>query len=311
MATEAGDTVYNPNSLIIRGPAADPSIPEGFIKVNDQLQRSQAAPQPLPWWIAQADEEAQRRRDRDELQAQINAQQQATSVQAARGIERAMQLEGTLGFDADRKRGVPIQEALMKWAPKMYFKNPATVAGIARSFAQSQPFTPTETTVGGQRLIQVSPRQFRFPPQQQPAVDVNAPIPAVEVRSPSGEVLGHAVRGSSGAIHPISKTKDNQQLSPSQKLQVLRTQLTELNKQMDNAIGDPESMKSIKAQHDIVMEAISELSPSKSKAAAAPAKQSAPDKSEARKEAESLIKSRPRIADQVRARFKQTYGEDL
>jgi len=309
MATEAGDTVYNPNSLIIRGPGADSSIPEGFIKVNDQLQRSQAAPQPLPWWIAQADEEAQRRRERDELQAQINAQQQATSVQAARGIERAMQLEGVLGFDADRKRGIPVQEALMKWAPKMYFKNPATVAGIARSYAQSQPFTPTETTVGGQRLIQVSPRQFKFPPAQA-AID-SGPIKAEQITGTEGAPR-FAIRGKSGAVHVLPQERATQTtLSPSQKLQVLRTQLTELNKQMDNAIGDPESMKSIKAQHDIVMEAISELSPSKSKPAPTVAKSATPDKSEARKEAQDLIKSRPRIADQVRARFKQTYGEDL
>jgi len=237
MATEPGDTVYNPQSLRIIGRGADPSIPEGFIMVNNQLQRSQASPQPLPWWIAQADEEAQRRRERDELQRQINAQQQATSVQAARGIERAMQLEGTLGFDADRKRGVPIQEALMKWAPKMYFKNPATVAGIARSYAQSQPFTPTETTVGGQRLIQVSPRQFKFPPQSVSTNELpGAPIIASEVRDSSGRILGHAARSRSGGIHTLNPPKDTTQLSPSQKLQVLRTQLTELNKQMDNAI---------------------------------------------------------------------------
>src|SRR6185436_7446502 len=311
MASEPGDTVYNPNSLRIVGRGADSSIPEGFIRVNDQLQRSQAAPQPLPWWIAQADEEAEARRIRDEAQRQANIEEQDPTGQAARGIERAMQLEGALGFDADRKRGVPIQEALMKWAPKMYFRNPAAVARISRDFTQSQPFTPTETEVGGQRLIQVSPRQFRFPPQQQPAVDVNAPIPAVEVRSPSGEVLGHAVRGSSGAIHPMSKTKDNQQLSPSQKLQVMRAQLTQLNDQLKYALGNPELKKSLTEKRDAVMESISELSPSKSKADSAPAKQSAPDKSEARKEAEALIKSRPRIADQVRARFKQTYGEDL
>jgi len=277
MATEAGDTVYNPNSLIIRGPGADSSIPEGFIRVNDQLQRSQAAPQPLPWWIAQADEEAQARRERDKLQAQINAQQD-TSVQAARGIERAMQLEGVLGFDADRKRGIPVQEALMKWAPKMYFKNPSAVARISRDFSrpQPQPFTPTEATVGGQRLIQVSPNRFQITPPERP------------VREPV--------------------------LTPTGKLQVLRTQLSEINRQMEAAEGDEEATKALRAQHGTVMDAISELSPIKKTAAPAAspiAKPAVPDKALAREEAKATIKSRPRIAEDVRKLFKQTYGEDL
>lgn len=310
MAIEAGDTVYNPQSLRIRG--SGPDIPEGFIKVNDQLQRSQAAPQPVPWWITQADQEAQRRKDQEELQAQINQQQEGdTSAQAARGIERAMQLEGVLGFDADRKRGVPVQEALMKWAPKMYFRNPSAVARISRDYSQSQPFAPTETQVGGQRLIQVSPRRFQVaPPAPAPGQEPGSPVQASEVRGPNGEVLQYAARGKGGAIHLLSKQRDNLQLSPSQKLQVMRTQLVELNKQIDSAIGDPEATKALKAQHDIVMEAISELAPSKSKAAA-PAAKTGPDKPEARKEAQDLIKSRPKIADQVRARFEQTFGEDL
>lgn len=268
--TEFQETQYNPNSLIIRGRGADSSIPEGFIRVNDQLQRSQAAPQPLPWWIQQADEVAEQRRQEADLQQRI---QQDTSAQAGRGIERAIQLEGVLGFDADRKRGIPVQEALMKWGPKMYFRNPSAVARMARDFArpQPQPFVPTEAEVGGQRLIQMSPNRFQM------------------VRPP--------------------KPPASQEPSTSQKLQIYKAQLDSLNDPIKANAGDEEALKPIMAQRDALVEAIAGLSPIQKKAT--PAKPSAPDKAEARKEAQDLIKSRPRIADQVRARFKETYGEDL
>lgn len=274
MATETGfeETQYNPNSLIIRGRGADPSIPEGFIRVNDQLQRSQAAPQPLPSWIVEADAVAEQRRQEAELQQRM---QQETSAQAGRGIERAMQLEGVLGFDADRKRGIPVQEALMKWGPKMYFRNPSAVARMVRDANRPQPqppFIPTEAEVGGQRLIQMSPNRFQM------------------VRPP--------------------KPPPSQELSSSQKLQVYKAQLSALDQPMKDALGDEDALKPIVAQRDALVEAIAQLSPIQ-KQAAKPAAKSAPDKTLAREEAKATIKARPRIAEDVRKLFKQTYGEDL
>lgn len=144
-----------------------PSVPAGMIEVNGQLERSHAAPQPVPWWITAADQFKEEQRQRDFLQSLLA---QTPKGQTNQAIERAMQLEGVLAFDADRKSGVPVQEALMRHAPKMYFKSPASVSrlevGLARNRPAAQPFVPSVTDVGGQQLFQISPQRYSFGPRK-------------------------------------------------------------------------------------------------------------------------------------------------
>lgn len=162
----ASDREYysgNPGLFIQGGP----SVPAGTIRVNGQLERSQAAPQPIPWWITAADDFREQRRQEDFLRSALANQ---TSTDGTAAIDRAMQLEGILGFDSDRRAGVPVQEALMRHAPKMYFKSPASVSrletGLARARPVTQPFVPTVTDVGGQQLFQISPQRFSFGPRK-------------------------------------------------------------------------------------------------------------------------------------------------
>lgn len=86
--------------------------------------------------------------------------------QANKAIEAATRLEGMLGYDADRKAGIPVMEALTKWSPKMYFNHPAAVASLMRSSAagKAAPFVPSATTIDGQKMFQMSPNRFAFPP---------------------------------------------------------------------------------------------------------------------------------------------------
>jgi hypothetical protein len=82
---------------------------------------------------------------------------------AGPAITQALRLEGLLGFDADRKAGVPVAEAMAKWASKLYADHPSVAAALSKK--PPTPFSPTETQVGGQSLIQMSPNRFSFKPK--------------------------------------------------------------------------------------------------------------------------------------------------
>lgn len=115
---------------------------------------------------------------------------------ALKAAEGAIQLEGNLGYASDVKAGVPEMQALQKWAPKMYHRNPAVAAHLAQA-----PFQPTVKEVGGHQLIQTSPNRFQLAPQGQPA----GPIEAQSVMGPGGEALPGvtAIRGRGGSVHVI------------------------------------------------------------------------------------------------------------
>jgi len=305
----ATDTVYNPQSLRIVGRGADSSIPEGFIKVNDQLQRSQAAPQPIPYWITQADQEAEYRRQRDEAQRQANIEQEDPTGQAAKGIERARQIQGALELGAALKSGKPFMEAFMSAAPLLYYRNPERMSSVARLAMQSQPTTVTEQVLpSGQRVL-IGGKQFKFPPAQEVAPGTE--VQSVPIRTPEGEVVGQAVRSKGGVVKPLAEK--NKGLSHGTELAKYRTQLAEINKDIEAAVGDEATLAPLRETRKALLDTIRDIGvkPQTATPVTKSTKPTTPDKSEARKEAESLIKSRPRIADQVRARFKQTYGEDL
>lgn len=213
-----------------------PSVPEGQIMVNGVLERSQAAPQPVPWWITQADEFREERRREDFLRGLTANSPGAVGNQA---IERALQLEGILGFDADRKAGVPVQEALMRHAPKMYFKSPASVARLEvglrpRVTAAATPFTPTVTDVGGQQLFQISPNRYQM-----------APRPA--------------------ATKPIS-------LGPEGQLRALELQLRDIQKQEEQASfsRDKTALGTLRAERNRILSNIQKLSGGQQAQAEAP-----------------------------------------
>lgn len=136
------------------------------------LLPSEGAPLPEKWWLPSPPQGARSQPFsatpfiRDVFEKGIGGTKEA---QAA--ITQALQLEGILGFDADRKAGVPVAEAMAKWAPKMYAQHPNVAASFARK--PPAPFVPTEATVGGQKLIQVSPNRFAFP-QKAPAEGLKA-----------------------------------------------------------------------------------------------------------------------------------------
>lgn len=85
---------------------------------------------------------------------------------AMKASEAAIQLEGQLGYAADLKAGVPEMQALTRWAPKIWHRNPAVAAHLAN--ANKPAFQPEEITLpSGQRVTRMSPQRVAFSPKGQ------------------------------------------------------------------------------------------------------------------------------------------------
>lgn len=193
------------------------------------------APQPLPSWLIDYDRE--RKAFLDERRAQDEAWQMAQRMAANKEMEvaytKAMQLEGQLGFAADVKAGVPMPQALSKWAPKMYWNNPSQSERAMEAVmkANEPAFRPTETTVGGTRLIQTSPNRFQIPPIG-PSTDTG-PIEARPVMV-GGQQVGSAVPGQRGAVHVIPQPREPRGLTASERISAIRLEMEALDKEIDN-----------------------------------------------------------------------------
>lgn len=119
------------------------------------------------WWIPKPPKDNSIDYDeRNRREAVGEMLRNAPFKDAGKAIEMAMRLEGMLGFDADRKAGVPVMEALMKWSPKLHFSSPSAQVALMRQAGNmsGQPFIPSSTTVDGQKLFQMSPHRYAFPP---------------------------------------------------------------------------------------------------------------------------------------------------
>ncbi len=167
------DIGYDPGQGRIAAPpglgaptTSEPFLPNPVQPPSPVLPPSQGGPIPARWWEQQPPASAQQQPFsatpfiRDVFEKGIGGTKEA---QAA--ITQALQLEGILGFDADRKAGVPVAEAMAKWAPKMYATHPNVAIDALKH--QAPPFVPNMTNVGGTDLIQMSPNRFSFKPQPQ------------------------------------------------------------------------------------------------------------------------------------------------
>lgn len=86
---------------------------------------------------------------------------------AMKASEAAIQLEGQLGYAADLKAGVPDMQALTKWAPKIWHRNPAVAAHLMN--ASKPAFQPSKINVQGQEMYMMSPNRAAFAPKGQRA----------------------------------------------------------------------------------------------------------------------------------------------
>jgi hypothetical protein len=166
---DGADEGFNP-AAFAQSPATAAPVAAAAPAVNPNAGRAMfQTPPPDAYWIPKPAPSAAPARDfhreaLETLRPALNAipHNQLNAASVSKALEMATKLEGALGFDADRKAGVPIMEALQKWGHKMYPNNPAALHAFGK--APSMPFVPTETNVGGQKLIQMSPNRYAFPP---------------------------------------------------------------------------------------------------------------------------------------------------
>jgi hypothetical protein len=174
---DGADEGFNPGAFA--SPAAVAAAPQAApAPVNPNAGRAMFQTPPADaYWIPKPPPAPARDFHREALETlrpALNAipHDRLNAASVGKALEMATKLEGALGFDADRKAGVPIMEALQKWGHKMYPNNPAALHAFGK--APAMPFVPTETTVGGEKLIQMSPNRYAFPPSS-----ANSFVPSV------------------------------------------------------------------------------------------------------------------------------------
>lgn len=154
----------NPLQMGPRGSAitGNPSIPYGESRPSVPTAPGDA------WWIEKPSQVDNRidydaRNRKEDIKEILRA---ASFKDANKAIEQAMRMEGQFGFDADIKAGVPVMDALRKWGGKLSYNNPGALASMMGKIAASKeaPFIPSSKTVDGQKMFQMSPNRFAFPP---------------------------------------------------------------------------------------------------------------------------------------------------
>jgi hypothetical protein len=137
------------------------SVPQGQIMVNGRLEKSQASPQPLPWWIREADQFKEQRRQEDEA---LRLAQQFPTLEASAAMDKARQLQGRLELRALINSGMPLPQAYAQVADKLYgSRAPRAVADLVATAGkhQAKPFMPTTwTSPEGVKFTQTSPHQW-------------------------------------------------------------------------------------------------------------------------------------------------------
>lgn len=292
--TDAGEAGFAPQaapSPMVGGPVpTPPPAPPQDLNAGRAMFQN---PPPDAYWIPHdkpVDDGSGRRRQEaiQELFSKVPIEQ------ATKAIEAATRLEGMLGFDADRKAGVPMMEALSKWSPKLYFNHPSAIAQLQKqaNTTPHQPFAPTETMVGGQKLIQMSPNRFAFAPNQPGNLGETTQVGDQQYVRTGPRHLQ--------AIHPAKPS-----LETMEQIRDINRQTVSLQKQMEKLI-DPEEALALQKKIDTLRAEKMKLIKSTAKGSGQSAAMEAH-----RAEAEALIAKHPQIADKIRARFKEHYGIDL
>lgn len=216
------------------GPADIQALPAPVQPPSNIGQPSAGGPLPAQWWIPPAQNQQQQQPWSALPFAQAAFSQLPPHI-AGPAITQALRLEGLLGFDADRKAGVPVAEAMAKWASKLYADHPSVAASLSRQPAK--PFVPNEINVGGQSLIQMSPNRYSYKP--------NAP----------GENLKPAelMHGTVSELNQLSKAIDHAMESRDQPAaRALRQRYNEALNRLHDMTAPPQAKRPRPKKGDIV-----------------------------------------------------------
>lgn len=181
-------------------PDIQPFLPNPYQGEHAPLP-SEGGPIPEKWWLPQPPQGSQQPGFsatpyiKDILMSKF-----AGSKEAGVAIQRALQLEGRLGFDADVKAGLPPGEAMAKWGDKLYADNPSAVAHFAAmQSARQAPLGQIMDLGEGRQGVRVGPQHIQLlPPKPQ-----TGPIQGRSILDDQGNVIGIDAEG---ARHPHFNT---------------------------------------------------------------------------------------------------------
>lgn len=285
----------------------------------------QFTPQPMPSWMVQptpppsmsSDESMRRIEDISQEISRLPANQ------AMQAMQMAIQLEGMLGFEADRKAGIPMQDAMAKWAPKIYFRNPASMPGAIKAFAP--PPTPRAVNIPGIKTPAIMfGNQLRFPPAAESREMFTPPERGRTAYDERGKEIGTFVQRTPNAWTFVPSRLPEEQREELKSLNVQeKAAQTRLTKAQENlGFLDPSRKPTqYAALSNDVATATQELARIQASKRALFGRSDARtetepmvrnlDKQAARREALDLIKRYPSKAKAIQSRYRQVFEEDL
>lgn len=204
------------------GPADIQELPAPIQPPSEFVQPSQGAPLPEKWWLPSVPQQ----KPWSALPFAQAAFSQLPPNVAGPAITQALRLEGLLGFDADRKAGVPVAEAMSRWASKLYADHPSVAASLSHA-----PFTPKEVDVGGHKLIMTGPNRASFPPA--PPFDASKPVNAQPVMLNGMPIPGYSAVPTAHGLHMINQSQKN--MGPAQQEMILNRLINSEEQSLRNA----------------------------------------------------------------------------
>lgn len=225
---------------------------------------------PLPWWTIAYEQEKQKMAEEERMRQLV---QSVPFEQQSKAIERARRLQGSLGFAADIKAGVPVVQALARNASDLYYNAPAAHASAFRGILGQQVRTPYNL---GQTI-----------PFEGGKVVVTGP-------------------GSGTTIMDEREMKQSQTLSHIEK----RIELLQKERE-DTRRGSPERTTIQSEIDDLNRRANALLRQKSAVAPAVPQAATSSNKEESRQRAREYISKYPSKAEAIRKRFRETFNEDV
>lgn len=212
-----------------------PLSPNARMVIGQEIPQSQWLRQPLqtqvPWSVLEYDRRKKEMESQERMDALVRSLARTPMASASKAIEMATQMEGRLAFDADVQSGVPIPEALMKHATKMYAGSPASQLGALKMAQQGRmpSFRPTLETIGGVPMVQT--RLGQWQQARLPTPIPTGPIEATAIIDPeTKEKIAAMVPGTKQVL----REKAMEGLSPAQKAAVLTSQLRSTLRQIES-----------------------------------------------------------------------------
>lgn len=179
--------------------------------------------------LAQQAQALQMRREVHAQQARQFQQQLRLKQQAAeRQVEEATtQMEGSRQFQKDLEGGMPVNEAVAKNGPKLFYRKPGPLISALK--ATTPPAAPQfGTSPGGAEYVTGPGGRVQFSPRAR-AGALQGPITAQQVLDEQGQPIGmRAIPGAGGGVHMLPRTT----LSPEGRVRAVTAQLAVIRAKM-------------------------------------------------------------------------------